>query len=258
MDDGNRETVKAILDALTDMGVPRSRIYVSLSGGKGYHVEMFFDEIVSTKDLQTLYQNVIVRKDLDPVKVEFRPTHTAAIKLPLSRHARTGQVCWYVDRDTFAPIESADYLLEIETVPMEVFNPILASCERVEAKKEKKSATENRVEKNAAAEARNLGTVLEREGTRHNMMRNMAIFMRTHGKDIDECRDELKRWIEAQNPNLYKSSLEEVEEDIENILNWVFSERFTLQFSRKPSDQTTICASQMKEVLRQSNRSSRR
>ena len=62
MDDGNRETVEAILDALTDMGVPRSRIYVSLSGGKGYHVEMFFDEIVSTEDLQTLYQNVIVRK----------------------------------------------------------------------------------------------------------------------------------------------------------------------------------------------------
>lgn len=100
VDDGNRETVFRIISELERLGVPRSMIYVSHSGGKGYHVELFCRDIIPTEQWYWLYLSVIRTGNLDPDKVEFRPTHTQSIKLPLSCHAKSGKVCWYVDRDT--------------------------------------------------------------------------------------------------------------------------------------------------------------
>ena len=100
MDDGAAETVHAIINFLTALGFPQDRIYVSFSGGKGYHVEMFFDRLVYTNRLYALYSTVISQSDLDPRKVEFRPLPGNAIKLPLSIHGKTGNVCWFVDQKT--------------------------------------------------------------------------------------------------------------------------------------------------------------
>ena len=100
VDDGNRDTVFRIIFELERLGIPRSKIYVSYSGGKGYHVELFCQEIIRTERWYRLYLSVIRAANLEPSKVEFRPTHTQSIKLPLSCHAKTGKVCWYADRDT--------------------------------------------------------------------------------------------------------------------------------------------------------------
>ena len=100
VDDGSADTVRAIIHGLTALGFPKDRIHVSLSGGKGYHVEMFFDRLVYTNRLFTLYSMVIRQAHLDPRKVEFRPLPGNAIKLPLSIHGKTGNVCWFVDPKT--------------------------------------------------------------------------------------------------------------------------------------------------------------
>lgn len=59
VDDGDRNTVKKIMDVLCALGFPKNRIYVSYSGGKGYHVELFFEGIVSTELLKRLYTHVV-------------------------------------------------------------------------------------------------------------------------------------------------------------------------------------------------------
>lgn len=100
VDDGNKETVFQIISELEKLGIPHRMIYVSYSGGKGYHVELFCQEIISTEQWYRMYLTVIHLGNLEQHKVEFRPTHTQSIKLPLSCHAKSGNVCWYVDRDT--------------------------------------------------------------------------------------------------------------------------------------------------------------
>ncbi|WP_418230877.1 TOTE conflict system archaeo-eukaryotic primase domain-containing protein [Butyricicoccus sp.] len=100
VDDGSADTVQAIIGCLTKFGFPKERIYVSFSGGKGYHVEMFFNRLVYTNRLYALYSTVISQSHLDPRKVEFRPLPGNAIKLPLSIHGKTGNVCWFVDQKT--------------------------------------------------------------------------------------------------------------------------------------------------------------
>jgi len=116
VDDGNADTVRRVIAELEALGLPHDRIYVSFSGRKGYHVEVFFDAVVETGRLRNLYRHVVVRGGLDPKKVEFRPTSKLAIKLPLSVHGETGKICWFVDQATLKPIEDAAYIAGIEPV----------------------------------------------------------------------------------------------------------------------------------------------
>lgn len=67
---------------------------------------------------------------------------------------------------------------------------------------------------------------LTETGTRHNQMRSMAVYMRTHGCSREECRKAMLEWYEEQNPALIHSDRETVLRDMEEMLDWVFSERF--------------------------------
>ena len=113
VDMGDKDIVFKVINALRSFGFPQEYIYVSSSGGKGYHVEMFFDKPLNLKLLHDLYDWVIEEENLDPKKVEFRPTFTQAIKLPLSRHPKTGNICWYLDQQTLSPIKDISYITQI-------------------------------------------------------------------------------------------------------------------------------------------------
>ena len=261
VDDGSRDTVIAVVDELSDIGIPRGQIYVSSSGGKGYHVEVFFNEIVSTDMMNKLYRHVINTRKLDSSKVEFRPTNKAAIKLPLSIHAKTGNICWFIDCKTFRPIEQMDYLFDVQPVSFEILK---AAMEHVqcESRDQSEPATtqkdRNRVSaaRKASSATRNMGTLIVQPGTRHNMMRNIVVFMRTHGKNEDECREELQRWLTAQDQSLIGSTPEEISKDVDELIKWAYSDQFVAKHS-KNLNHASICTTQMKEVLKQKSRSCR-
>ena len=117
--------VRRLMDAMVFYGVPRDLIYVSTSGGKGYHVELFFDGLVYTDRLRTFFDCVVLKAESNPLKVEFRPTNGLSIKLPLSVHFKTGRVCWYLDRDTLQPIEDPAYVLQIQQMAVADFEKVL-------------------------------------------------------------------------------------------------------------------------------------
>lgn len=108
------ECVRMVVRTLVNIGFPKDRIYVSSSGGKGYHVEMFFNEPMYTNTLRDLYELLLSEAKLDKHKVEFRPTYGQSIKLPLSKHPKTGNVCCFLDPDTLEPINDLWYFLGIE------------------------------------------------------------------------------------------------------------------------------------------------
>lgn len=117
--------VRRLMDAMVFYGVPRDLIYVSTSGGKGYHVELFFDGLVYTDRLRTFFDCVVLKAESNPLKVEFRPTNGLSIKLPLSVHCKTRRVCWYLDRDTLQPIEDPAYVLQIQQMAVADFEKVL-------------------------------------------------------------------------------------------------------------------------------------
>jgi hypothetical protein len=108
-------TYKIVAILMEAYGIFRKDIHVSFSGRKGYHVDLFFDKMVLVTDLQRLHAAVVAEVGRLPVgKIEFRPSWSSGVKLPLGIHQGTGNRCWYVDNESLAPIEDLDYILGIE------------------------------------------------------------------------------------------------------------------------------------------------
>lgn len=253
VDDGDRQTVLKIMSVLSDLGIPNDRIYVSYSGGKGYHVELFFDAIVSTERLYALYSYVINTGKLNCRKVEFRPTHTAAIKLPLSLHAKTGNTCWYVDRSTFEPLKDVSYILEIQQLSAGCLETLIPSvCTNMVLDK-----PAQRNPSHASPQTQNLGMTLTAEGTRHNMMRNIAVYQRCQGKTRDECEQALKEWMAEQDRRFFHSDDEAVRHDLYKLVDWVYSDRFVVP-KTKSRNKAEIAASEVEWLLEREGRSVRR
>lgn len=192
VDDGKKETVAGIVNALEEIGFPREHVYVSFSGGKGYHVEMFFDQLVSTARLKDLYARMLEITGFTERQVEFRPTHGSAIKLPLSVHARTGNMCWFADRDTLELIERYDYLFEIEQIPAILLERIVP-IQPVKKTSGREICRDHAMREHSCL---NETPVLDQAddqydvqavGTRHNLMRKKAVHMRLTGKSRASC-----------------------------------------------------------------------
>ncbi|RUL51110.1 hypothetical protein EK386_12945 [Lysinibacillus antri] len=106
-----------IIQALeSEFNIRSSDIHVSFSGNKGYHVDLYFDKAIKADDAKSFYERVINTAGLPSEKVEFRPSYTQAVKLPLGIHQKTGKRCWFVDRETLEPIESFDYLNDVASM----------------------------------------------------------------------------------------------------------------------------------------------
>ena len=254
VDDGQPDTVHMVIDALVEIGFPRQLIYISLSGGKGYHVEMFFDGLVRTNKLKDIYARVIDMTGCDPRKLEFRPTHGNAIKLPLSVHPRTGKVCWFVEQDTLLPIERHDYLFEIKQIPAIVLDRIHSGNGSAADE-----GTEPPEEQSVPTDMTDGGVYedLDIAGTRHNRMRRMAVNMRMNKHMPSEIREALIEWYERQDTSKIRSSREEVLKDIDGLVAWVFSDQFIIHLSDNPNS-IRISTSDMKGVLTAGNRSEKR
>lgn len=260
VDDGNPQTVKKIIDILSDIGFPRDRIYVSTSGGKGFHVEMFFASIMYTSDLRRIYNYVCSTGHLDTAKVEFRPTSTQSIKLPLSIHRKTGNTCWYLDKETLEPIQNPEFIMEIEQVPHDVAFELCRQIPNCTIKISEdvidKKANE-RILTSDEIDAFNDGYYpdLTSQGQRHSLMVQIAVYNRYRGLSKDMCKSELISWYHRQNVDFIKSNEEEVDSDIMLILDWAYSENFVIGSNKKD---IKFYKSDIRMILSQDKRSDRR
>ena len=230
----DHDVVHKVIDGLKEFGFPENRIYVSSSGGKGFHVEIFFTDLVYLNILKSLYLWVIQRKDLDPKKVEFRPTFTQAIKLPLSIHPKTGNMCWYLDRDTLEPIEDQGYITRIVQMDRdrstELIRSKLAEEGRLEgfynepkrAKPQPKPIAASRVEYPE-------WPMMTGPGTRHSMMKSIAVRERYKGTDQETIEAKLNEWLSQQNPSFITDPWGEAVEDAARLARDVWKPGFVVR-----------------------------
>lgn len=230
--------VHTIVAELEKVGFPRQSIHISTSGGKGYHIEIFFNKVMATSSSRRLYEHVLDKAKLDRRKVEFRPTHGQAIKLPLSKHPKTGQVCWFLDRDSLEPIKSADYLLTIEPVDRDLASALIGALPEPEPRaraRAMRAATPSTPPPKAAD--------ITVPGTRHHMMLALAVRLRGEGRSQDEIAAALSAWVARQRPELMN---DDPEFDIDAMAAWVWSPGFKVGFAREAvitADEMTAIAS---------------
>lgn len=236
VDDGNPQTVRTIIDILSKVGFPRERIYVSTSGGKGFHVEMFFSSLMFTSDLKNVYNYVCAVGKLDTSKVEFRPTGGQSIKLPLSVHRKTGNTCWYLERDTLEPIMNPEYIMEIRQIPHELALSISKNlpCYGYTLGYEREKIVERLLsDEELNAFDGDYYPDLTESGKRNALMVQIAVHNRYRNMSKDQCEVELRNWYHRQNPEFIKSPEEFVEMELGKILDWVYGEKFVIGARRR-------------------------
>lgn len=238
VDDGDKETVRKIITLVEQFGIPRNFVHVSTSGGKGYHVEVFFDDIVYTNKLAILYDYVIISGKLDARKVEFRPTHTQSIKLPLSVHYKTGNVCWFLNPSSFEPYPSSDYIFGIEKFPRGRFNELVTNCGLRNSITETNNPVLERITNSDAPKTKEITPEIEAlissssypritaQGQRHFLMRSIAINNRVRGMSQEDSYKALEAWWYDQNKDHTNTPTKEALDDAASLVRWTFSDAF--------------------------------
>ena len=223
VDESDPEHVRALIDKLAAEGIPRERIYVSMSGNKGYHVEYFFDEPVWKSRIENFFD--YIRRDpvIGGIKMECRPIRKLTIKIPLGVNFKTGRRCWYVDRETLEPIEDPGYVFKIERIEARKFAEIVKRCNTAakiedialaKAAMAKGSGHSKRVAKKYG---RGTEPTITGSGQRHEMMLKKAVWLRSIGGDEEDIYCELMNWVRRQDMTLIRSGMSEIENDARRI-----------------------------------------
>lgn len=237
VDINDKDLVRRLIDSLVEFGFPRDQIYVSTSGGKGFHVEMFFTDVVYTNHLIDMYETICAENNFDTKKVEFRPTSKMSIKLPLSVHGKTGNVCWYLDQETLEPIEDIEYVMSIRQIDRDWATALIKRKKKFEMLDCPEMTDEDHIPKGSQVELTRFDTafpVLLQEGTRHNLMVSIGVDQRYRGVAQEDIVEVLMEWVAAQNQELIKSPIGEIRDDAEKIAAWVWGPKFSAGL--KPKD----------------------
>jgi hypothetical protein len=274
-----------IIDALVQVGFPIDRIYPSISGNKGYHIEMFFQEKVPNKKLIELFNIVMETAEYNKVeeytyecdggKIELRPVaNRLGVKLPLGKHFKTPNKkrCWYVDVYTLKEIRSKKFILEIKQIDNELLDNIFDTFIDLTEEDDFYTSTTIKHEitelktiireqykplKEYRLNTDNLYTVesirkLEKEGlkqvgTRHNSLFKLARLYKYDGYSKDENEAKLLNWMKQQDKNNYRTKWEACVQDIKNIVNYVYEKDITLTV---PNREIIIYKEELMKILK--------
>ncbi|ACB84823.1 TOTE conflict system archaeo-eukaryotic primase domain-containing protein [Natranaerobius thermophilus] len=253
-----------VAETLREMGI--NEYYISHSGGKGYHIEVFFEDLIPVKLAYKFYLLVLRFTDLysysDKGKIEFRPTEKEGVKLPLGlnqKYYQTGGYCGFCSEFERLRMldeqEEINYFLNIQKIKRKKISKIVKKYKNYfeesnkKIQENKKTGTiENEIEETGEVleQYQELGIYnqtedeifskamdyyrngLKRTGTRHNVCLLLAKFLRYNGLEKGEAEQELKNWMKRQDEKTYRTPLEDSLKDIEKIVNWVYENNKSL------------------------------
>ncbi|MCD4839747.1 hypothetical protein LRS37_12895 [Neobacillus sedimentimangrovi] len=264
-------TMKLVNTLIEEFGVPAHHIHVSLSGSKGYHVDLFF-EFIQNKHVEVFYNKVIKAMGVEKSDIELRPTHYQGVKLPLGKHQKTGNRCWFVDTITLEPIKKYDHILTIQPMTEEEFLFIVYGDdgqEEVERqiKEEKQLDTRQKKILEHVASATDMEgktaeecyqyaqEILELQqlkfpNTRHNTTLLLARYFNSLGNVEKEVAISTIQSIIENTPEDYFSKGHTSEwrmREVERIVNLAYERNYTIEGQRK---QIVVSKNEIVEVLK--------
>lgn len=249
-------TLKLIDVLQREFHIAGEDIHVSISGGKGYHVDLFFDRTLPLELVRTFYINVIHAADLPTDKVEFRPTWTQGVKIPLGIHQKTGRRCWYVDTQTLEPLETIDYLNDVRPLAAKIIEDgaiELTVAQEAEFRKvvERTDTTVNVVDTSKAlrkaAEILDAGRLIA-SNTRHSTTLTLASFFNSQGIEAADAIESIMEVLRNTPRDYFSkgSTPAHWQKETERIVKIAYERNYTLGNADRP---ITIYKSEIIAVL---------
>lgn len=258
-------TVYKLIDTLQNLGISEDYINISTSGNKGYHVEIFFTKPVQSKALKDFYLLVLNSADLlniDFGQVELRPTDTQGVKLPLGKHFKTGNRCWFVDWvKGLKPIENKEFVLTIKKLDSEYFYSLfnkakdtidIDEAEEVEniiqSHKPLKIYKQN-IDEDITVEAieKLIKDGLTMQGTRHNSLLKIAKYNKHNGMSAEDNEEFLIDWMSRQDKRTYTTKWKDVLKDINLIIQYTYEKNYQLTIK---SNDISVSAEELQDILK--------
>lgn len=239
-----------LVNTLVELGVPDEYINISLSGHKGFHVEIFFEQLIPSKLANSFYDLVINVGGYERSKVELRGIGIErGVKIPLGVHQETKQRCWFVDiSNQLRPIEDMFYILNIKKMDVSKIIYILESQKDITDEYNKsqfkwRNKSDNKITiddinsvykplkeyRQNVDEQETLGYILNilkngipYKGSRHNCLFAIAKYFKCQeGMDAHEIEQALIRWMSEQDKKMYSASWETCLKEIKRLAKYV-------------------------------------
>lgn len=242
--------------------------YISFSGGKGYHIDLFFDEPIQINHAKKLFNYILDEADIRQYfingDVEFRPTNTQGVKIPLGFHQKTGNYCGFCSVENSLQVmtkeESEEYIFTIQKTSKQFVMDMIGAAES-EIKNAKKEIPKA---ENAISSHKPLASYdqsedysidfaidiflngLKAQGSRHKMTLLVGMYLKCQGFEQEQCKRELYDWMNWQDKNTYTTSLEDCYKDINQIARDIYEKNYNLRASNKD---LTVTYEEMKWII---------
>lgn len=258
--DEAREVTRDLYQLLTNYyGLGKDEVHVSVSGSKGYHVELFFDKATPYYSLLPFYDEVLEKLGETKERIEFRPSKQG-VKLPLSKNRKTGNYCHYVEPITLEPVkDSIKYLMSIEQMNYLEFKECV--LDDVEVKLKEPEPTEFTLEQPDGEEFESLITQMNLEGksldeieqelvdvlnagrltvpnTRHRISFLLPVFFNTQGVDKADAEKQTLNVLVNTFENYQgfidkKTSKAKVISEVKRLVKITYEKGYTLSTRRR-------------------------
>lgn len=251
----SNELVLSLHKELNRVGISSKYIHTSWSGSKGYHVDIYFSEVIHVSRMKRLFDYIKLRLkrkfpnlDIERI-VEFRPSPTQGVKLPLGVNLANkdpnSNVCWYVDvKDGLKPIRTLEYILNIEPIERDdlitIINTLPETIDETKEIVEEDDSEQSplndpdKLISNVTLESLELldKNGLTQSGTRNASLCKLAIYYKAQGASKKQCKQKLSIWMNAQDKKYYKTPLDTCYKEIERIANGVYKKNIHLKLGK--------------------------
>lgn len=219
---------------------------VSYSGTKGYHVELFYDKAISVEASRRFFEFIVLKADLSAVEggeVEFRPSATQGVKLPLGVHQKTGNYCGFCTVDDGLRVmdreESGAHFLALKKTDHAAVLAIIADEHAYDSRaagdmenaisRHKPLAIYDQSESYTLAHAADrYYTGLTGPGQRHKSFLLLARLMNHNGVERPEAITAITDWFAWQDTRYYTSDWAFCIRDIRECVDFVYEANQTL------------------------------
>lgn len=241
-----------VANTLNELGI--QNYYISFSGNKGYHIDIFFKDLIRVDYAKKFYEYVIDKSgvlehsDIGN-KVEFRVTDKLGVKIPLGIHQKSGNYCGFCDVDNGLSVmskeDSQEYLFTIQKMSHdEIYNIIGVDADDTD--KKTMIQTEDAISQHKPLESYEpnedysidraidlLNNGLQVQGSRYNSIFLIGLYFKYMGLDEADCKSELIIWMDKQNKNTYNDPLKQCYKEIDRTVENMYKKNYSMTANKK-------------------------
>lgn len=266
LDSLDKELLNRIYIKVTEYVQPTS-ILISFSGGKGYHIDVFLEEIVPRDLIKKFHKIILEELNINENVLELRGANNQGYKLPFGIHQGTQKYCYActefgmeikdTDVETIIKSRTKTNIKELEEAVQEYWeiqgdinNGPLTTSDILEFEEIKESV---KILPNYSNLNKDFIEDLSRvyrngfvgQGVRSKYTLKIALFLKCHlCCNKDETLQEMLQWYRKCKG--YSASKKEFENDIINTVNRVFKEDLKLNIAAR---EIKISKIEIKEIL---------